>query len=73
MVRIESIGQPPSELAGWPLQWKDDPRRSARVLMCGPIEVGELSYRVLAEAGPDAPLTISVDWPAITAHIRSKK
>jgi hypothetical protein len=41
--------------------------------MCGPIEVGELSYRVLAEAGPDAPLTISVDWPAITAHIRSKK
>jgi hypothetical protein len=72
VIRIEQIGVRPRELAGWSFAWVDDPAQQRRVLMCGPFEVGGLSHRILAAAGPDSPLTVTIDWPAITAALRGE-
>jgi hypothetical protein len=72
MVQIQTVGERPWELAGWDFTWKDDIRLKQKVLMCGPIRVGALSYAVLETAGPDAPLVIQVDWGAIQKYIKER-
>ena len=71
MVRIEQLGERPIELQGWDFTWNDDPKNGQKVLMCGPIRIGGVTYGMLEAAGPDSPLTISVDWSGIAQFIRS--
>lgn len=73
MVQIQQIGERPWELSGWDFNWIDEPRKRQKTLMCGPIRVGSLSYAVLEEAGPDAPLVVQIDWSGIAQYIRERK
>ena len=72
MIRIQQIGECPWELSGFGFEWIDEPKKSQKTLFVATVEVGSLSYAVLDIAGSDAPLTVYVDWPAITASIRGK-